>query len=46
MNLDGAAENTHSKLARIEYVSSHFPQRVFAFDEFGPLLIRPQAGTG
>ncbi|WP_416903502.1 IS630 family transposase [Micromonospora echinospora] len=34
------------KLARIEYVSSHFPQRVFAFDEFGPLVIRPQAGAG
>ncbi|WP_307847359.1 helix-turn-helix domain-containing protein [Micromonospora sp. D93] len=30
-----------AKLARIEYVSSSFPQRVFAFDEFGPLLIRP-----
>ncbi|MBB4961946.1 transposase [Micromonospora polyrhachis] len=35
-----------TKLARIEYVSSHFPQRVFAFDEFGPLTIRPQAGAG
>ena len=35
-----------TKLARIEYVSTHFPQRVFAFDEFGPLVIRPQAGTG
>ncbi|MEU4532784.1 helix-turn-helix domain-containing protein, partial [Micromonospora ureilytica] len=35
-----------AKLARIQYVSSHFPQRVFAFDEFGPLVIRPQAGTG
>ena len=35
-----------TKLARIEYVSSHFPQRVFAFDEFGPLVIRPQAGAG
>lgn len=34
-----------TKLARVEYVSSHFPQRVFAFDEFGPLVIRPQAGT-
>lgn len=27
-------------------MSSHSPQRVFAFDEFGPLVIRPQAGTG
>ena len=35
-----------TKLARIEYVSSYFPQRVFAFDEFGPLVIRPQAGAG
>jgi transposase len=35
-----------AKLARIEYVTSHFPQRVFAFDEFGPLVIRPQAGAG
>ena len=35
-----------AKLARIEQVSSQFPQRVFAFDEFGPLAIRPQAGAG
>ncbi|GIE84599.1 IS630 family transposase [Actinoplanes regularis] len=35
-----------AKLARIEYVSSHFPQRVFAFDEFGPLAIRPHGGAG
>ncbi|WBB89337.1 IS630 family transposase [Verrucosispora sp. WMMC514] len=35
-----------AKLARIEYVSTHFPQRVFAFDEFGPLVIRPQPGAG
>ncbi len=27
-------------------MSSQFPQRVFAFDEFGPLVIRPQAGAG
>ena len=31
-----------AKLARIDYVTSNFPQRVFAFDEFGPLVIRPQ----
>jgi hypothetical protein len=24
----------------------NFPQRTFAFDEFGPLTIRPQAGSG
>lgn len=35
-----------AKLARIEHVTTHFPQRVFAFDEFGPLTIRPQAGSG
>lgn len=35
-----------AKLARIEYVSTHLPQRVFAFDEFGPLVIRPQPGAG
>jgi transposase len=35
-----------AKLARIDYVTSNFPQRVFAFDEFGPLVIRPQAGSG
>ena len=34
------------KLARIEHVTSRFPQRVFALDEFGPLVIRPQAGAG
>src|SRR4051812_1049052 len=31
-----------AKLARIEHVMHHFPQRVFAFDEFGPLTIRPR----
>lgn len=28
------------KLDRIEYVIEHFPDRTFAFDEFGPLGIR------
>jgi len=32
-------------VTRIEYVSSQFPQWVFAFDEFGPPVIRPQAGV-
>jgi hypothetical protein len=27
-------------------VSSSFPDRVFAFDEFGPLTIRPHLGAG
>ena len=34
-----------AKLDRIEEVLDRFPQRVFAFDEFGPLGIRPTAGA-
>jgi hypothetical protein len=34
-----------TKLDRIEYVTSHFPERCFAFDQFGPLSIRPCHGT-
>ncbi|RKR89895.1 transposase [Micromonospora pisi] len=34
-----------AKLARIEHIMENFPQRCFAFDEFGPLTIRPQAGS-
>jgi transposase len=34
-----------AKLDRIEYVSSHFPMRCFAFDQFGPLSIRPCHGS-
>jgi transposase len=34
------------KLDRIEEVLDRFPDRVFAFDEFGPLGIRPTAGSG
>jgi transposase len=30
-----------AKPDRIEYVTSHFPDRCFAFDQFGPLSIRP-----
>ena len=30
---------------RIEEVLDRFPDRVFAFDEFGPLGIRPTAGS-
>lgn len=33
------------KLDRIEYVLGRFPDRVFAFDEFGPLGIRPTGGS-
>ncbi|GFE27409.1 hypothetical protein Sliba_78620 [Streptomyces nigrescens] len=34
-----------AKLDRIEEVLDRFPDRVFAFDEFGPLGIRPTAGS-
>lgn len=34
-----------AKLARIEEVLERHPSRCFAFDEFGPLQIRPTAGS-
>ncbi|WP_244206807.1 IS630 family transposase [Streptomyces swartbergensis] len=34
-----------AKLDRIEHVIEHFPDRLFAFDECGPLGIRPTAGS-
>ena len=34
-----------AKLDRIEHVIGHFPDRCFAFDQFGPLSIRPAHGT-
>ncbi|MEV0731010.1 IS630 family transposase [Polymorphospora sp. NPDC050346] len=34
-----------TKLARIEQVMTEFPDRTFAFDEFGPLTIRPHGGA-
>lgn len=34
-----------AKLDRIEYLLENFPDRIFAFDEFGPLGIRPTGGT-
>ena len=34
-----------AKLDRIEHVLDRFQDRVFAFDEFGPLGIRPTAGS-
>jgi transposase len=37
--------NYDAKLDRIEDVMSRFPDRVFAFDQFGPLSIRPCHGT-
>ena len=35
-----------AKLDRIEEVTSKFPTRCFAFDQFGPLSIRPHHGRG
>jgi transposase len=34
-----------AKLDRIEHVTTHFPDRCFAFDQFGPLAIRPTHGS-
>jgi transposase len=34
-----------AKLDRIEYVTSHYPDRRFGFDQFGPLSIRPVHGS-
>ena len=34
-----------AKLDRIEWVLEHRPNRTFAFDEFGPLTIRPVGGS-
>jgi transposase len=34
-----------AKLDRIEEVTSRFPDRCFAFDQFGPLSIRPHHGV-
>jgi transposase len=34
-----------TKLDRIEEVTSQFPDRCFAFDQFGPLSIRPHHGS-
>jgi len=34
-----------AKLDRIEHVTSTFPDRCFAFDQFGPLSIRPAHGS-
>ncbi|RNL86751.1 IS630 family transposase [Halostreptopolyspora alba] len=43
---DSPAPELEAKLERIEHVTTRFPDRVFAFDEFGPLGIRPTAGSG
>ena len=46
-DLEGVPDpEREAKLDRIEHVLDRFPDRVFAFDEFGPLNIRPTAGSG
>ena len=42
---ESADPDRDAKLDRIEYVTSHFADRCFAFDQFGPLSIRPCHGS-
>ncbi len=42
---ESADPDKDAKLDRIEHVTSTFPDRCFAFDQFGPLSIRPCHGT-
>jgi transposase len=42
---ESADPDRDAKLDRIDYVTSHYPDRCFAFDQFGPLSIRPCHGT-
>src|SRR5690242_6379098 len=42
---ESADPDRDAKLDRIEYVTSRYPDRCFAFDQFGPLSIRPCHGT-
>ena len=42
---ESADPDKDAKLDRIEDVTSRFPDRCFAFDQFGPLSIRPCHGT-
>jgi transposase len=42
---DSTDPDFDAKLDRIEEVTSRFPDRVFAFDQFGPLSIRPHHGS-
>jgi len=42
---ESADPDRDAKLDRIEHVTSHYPDRCFAFDQFGPLSIRPCHGT-
>src|SRR5438876_7067194 len=42
---DSADPDRDAKLDRIEHVTMQFPGRCFAFDQFGPLSIRPEHGA-
>jgi transposase len=42
---ESADPDRDGKLDRIEYVTGAYPDRCFAFDQFGPLSIRPCHGT-
>ena len=42
---ESADPDKEAKLGRIEHVTSRFPGRCFAFDQFGPLSIRPAHGS-
>jgi transposase len=42
---ESADPDRDAKLDRIEYVTSAYPDRCFAFDQFGPLSIRPCHGA-
>ena len=42
---ESADPDRDAKLDRIEHVTSHFLDRCFAFDQFGPLSIRPVHGA-
>ncbi len=42
---ESADPDKDAKLDRIEDVTSRFPDRCFAFDQFGPLSIRPAHGS-
>ena len=42
---ESADPDKDAKLDVIEHVTSTFPDRCFAFDQFGPLSIRPSHGT-
>ncbi|MFI6604045.1 IS630 family transposase [Nonomuraea sp. NPDC050536] len=42
---DSPDPDLDAKLDRIEYALTQRPERTFAFDEFGPLGIRPTAGS-